>query len=171
LNLPLETITSAISAKPANFNMIHFRDAAHDKKAAAHFWVTISVGDNQHMLLSIITSQMSKLEKRYIAEGEEKALDSLVPLSNSDFKELAKPCVINCNETTLLSTKQLIDRIDTAYCSAKSKNCVDFIHYDKDFNFELKIRIIQAINDSPNIRPEVKENIAKIQKILYDNDS
>lgn len=167
MNLSLETIASALSGKAADFNMIHFRDISHDKGAPAHFWVTISTGDNQYMLLSIVTSQMSRLEKRYTAEGEEKALDSLVPLSISDFNGIAKPCVINCNETTLLSAKQLIDRIDKAYCSAKSKSCIEFIHCDRDFNSELKNRIVRAISDSPSVRPEVRENIIKIQKILH----
>jgi hypothetical protein len=170
MNLPIEKVVSILCAKPADFTLVHFRDTTHEKNAPAHFWVSISMGSDQHILLSIVTTQMSKLEQRYVAEEEEKALDSLVPLSGSDFKEIKKPCVINCNETMLLSTQKLLERIDTTFCSPISKNCFDFIHYDKDFDSELKNRIIHAIYNSPYILPEVKNCIDELQ-LLQGNDS
>jgi hypothetical protein len=164
MSQPIDDIVSALCAKPADFNLIHFKDTTHEKKAPPHFWVSISMGDDQHILLSIVTTQMSKLEQKYTIEDEEKALDSLVPLSGSDLKQIKKPCVINCNETTLLSTQKLIERIDTTFCSPKSKNCFDFVHRDNDFNPELKDKIIQAIYNSPYILPEVKNCIDRLRR-------
>jgi hypothetical protein len=79
MHIPLGVVVSTLYTKPGDFNLIHFKDAAHDMDAPAHFWVTISAGRNWHVLLSMVTTQMSKLEKIYRRDDDngEKALDSL----------------------------------------------------------------------------------------------
>jgi hypothetical protein len=162
VNLPIEASVATLCAKKCNFNLIRFKDKTHDKSAPPHFWVSISVNNDQRILLSIVTTQMSKLEQRYMADDEEKALESLVPLSGSDMKAITKPCVINCNETVLLSLQQLLERIDPTYCNPKSKTPFEFTHYDEDFNSELKAKIIHAIYSSPYVIPEVIACIAEL---------
>jgi hypothetical protein len=163
VTLPIETFVSALFAKPFGFNLVHFKDITHDKDAPPHLWVLISISDNQHILLSIVTTQMSKLERKYMADDEEKALESLVPLSDSDLSKISKRCVINCNATVLLSVQQLLEKIDKTYCNPRSKNYFDFVHYDEDFDSELKSRIIDAICDSPYVLPEVKDCIDRLR--------
>lgn len=165
---PSEKILSALCDTIAEFNLIHFRDAAHGESAPAHYWVSVSMGDGQCMLLSMVTSQIQNLDRRYASVRPDKAealLNSLVPLSKSDLSAINKDSVVNCNDAVFLSKRELIKKIDAAYVS-RSQSCFDIIHRDMDFGFDLKNRIIQAISDSPDIKPEVKENIAKIRKIL-----
>jgi len=162
MNLPLETIVSGLCAKNAGFNLVHFRDATHSKNAPAHFWVSISVDNDRHLLLSIVTTQMARLEREYIRQNIESALDCLVPLSNSDLNAITTNCVIDCNATMLLTTLELVAKIDTTYYSAASKHNFDFIHNDKDFDVELKKRIISAIRNSPKVTLDVKECADKL---------
>jgi len=161
-----EKLLSALCETPADFNLVHFRDVAHRENAPAHYWVSISMGDGQYMLLSMVTSQMQNLDRWYTSirpDEAEALLNSLVPLSKSDLRSISKDSVINCNDTVCLSKQELIRKIDTTYVS-RTQNCFDVIHKDKDFSFDLKGRIIRAISESPDIRKEVKENIAKIKK-------
>ena len=158
----LETLISKLCAKNAGFCLVHFRDVTHGENAPGHFWVSISAGNDRHLLLSIVTTQMAKLERRYLQENIESALDCLVPLSNSDFDEIKKPCIINCNTTMFLTTQELVERVDTTYHSAASKRNFDFIHNDEDFDHELKVRILSAIRNSPVIMPEVKKCMDKL---------
>jgi hypothetical protein len=163
MNQPLETAVSKLCAENAGFNLVHFRDATHGKNAPAHFWVSISAGNDRHMLLSIVTTQMAKLEKKY-RNDKEGALDCIVPLSNSDLTAIETNCVINCNAAMLLTTRELVAKIDTAYYSAASKHNFDFIHNDKDFDVELKNRIISAIRNSPKVTLDVKECADKLYR-------
>lgn len=168
MNKPSEKILSALCNTPADFNLVHFRDSVHGGNAPAHYWVTVSAGDGKCMLLSMVTSQIQNLDRWYASVRPEEAealLNSLVPLSKSDLGAINKDCVVNCNDTVLLSKQELIKRIDTAYVS-RSRSCFDIIHKDEDFAFDLKDRIIKAIIGSPDIRPEVKESIVMVQKIL-----
>ena len=167
--MSLENAVSELRAKPAEFNLIHFRDVTHGQGAPPHYWVAISIGNNQHILLSIVTSQMQKLAHRYLNYDEkeqELALNSLVPLSNSDFRGIARQCVINCNDTVCLSALQLIKKIDTTFCSKISERSFDLIHSDKDFSYELKEKIIQAIHNSPVAKLEVKKYVDEIRDII-----
>ncbi len=155
MDIPLETLIKPLFNGTSGFNIIHFRSLDHSVDSGGHFWVTISTGDGISILISIITKQMQKLEKRYRGCFNERAMNSLVPVSNDDFSSISIGCVINCNETRLVNLAELCRMIDRNYSSSKTYNCFDIVHFDQDFERELKEKIIQAIRSSPIVKPSV----------------
>jgi len=160
----LETLVYRLSSEKAGFNLVHFRDVTHINTAKAHFWVSISLCDGEHILLSMVTTGMSRLERLYREDEDsgERALDSLVPLSNEDLSVISEGCVINCNETRCLSSQELIAIIDTEYHSPITGREFDRVHLDNEFSPELKEKIIQAIVNSPYVKPDVKEAVSNL---------
>ena len=92
----------------------------------------------------------------------EKALDSLVPLSPSDFNAIKKACVVNCNNTELISTKDLVRRVS----GSKNPDIFSCRHFNSEFTLDLKTNIIKAIDDSPIVKPVIKQELAKVKTVL-----
>lgn len=166
MHIDLNVITKTLCSETAGFNLIHFKDVQHLKEVGAHYWVTISLGDDKYMLISMVTSQMQKLERVYKFNNQEKAINCLVPVSRNEFPAIGKGCVVNCNETLLLTKEELILKIDTNYSSRITSNCLDCIHYDYEFEDDFKRKIIKAIENSPLVKGEVKKALLVIKESI-----
>jgi hypothetical protein len=159
MNVPIEALTRSLCNGKAEFNLIHFKDLKLPPNAPAHFHVTISLGDDQYLLLCIITSQMQKLERIYRFRNQQGAIDSMVPLSSDDFPTLSIGCVVNCNDTELLTRDELARRIDPSIS-------LDFISFNQSFSDVLKNSIINAIDNSPIVKPNIQKILRQLRSGL-----
>lgn len=166
MRLPPDFVIDTLCSDSPEFKIIHFKDKNFKKTDPAHFYVVISLGDEKYMLVSIITSQMENLSRYYLKIDEEEALNSLVLISDEDFSALNKRCVINCNNTQLMSKNELLDIIDQDYEGIHNSNPISCVHWDYDFTTELKIKILDAIENSPIVKESAKESATTIKENL-----
>jgi len=150
MELPTDVIIESIT----KFSVIYFKDKRHDPNAPAHNYITVPVKDDSCLLLCIITSQISKREEYYgIKVANKKALSSLVYVDSNDLPILTKRSVIDCNQAEFIRKKDLIEKIiddSTIETKLKVSNIPD----------KLKKEIIEAINNSPFVKPYIKEMIS-----------
>lgn len=164
MKVPPNVVINTLCGNTPRFNLIHFKDKTFKKTDPAHFYVTISLGDEKYLLITIITSQMENLYRYYIKNDDEDALNCLLPVSNIDFSVLTKKCVINCNNTQLLSKSELLNIIDKEYEGVCNKECISCFHFDYDFPIDLKVKILDGIEASPIVKDNTKEYVAILKQ-------
>lgn len=147
LIFPPRLITSTYAQQASGFNIYYFKNINHAPDAPAHYHVVISLKNGLSVVLCIITSQMQRLEE-YYSKTDPDAIKSLVSLDPTIFSCISKPCVINCNEAELLTTTDMALLIDPVI-GIQTKE------YDKNFDTELKVKILQAIQDSPLLNEDI----------------
>jgi hypothetical protein len=152
LDFPADFIAKQYAHPEAGFNICHFKDIRHASDAPAHFRVVISLKNGTSLVLCIITTQMVKLERMYSGTND-KALDSLVPLDNSIFQCITRPCVINCNNAELLTHQELTLRIDP-------RTGIKTRETDNKFENELKEKILIAVHQSPIVKDYIKSALS-----------
>jgi hypothetical protein len=153
MNLPLELITGNLFSD--KFYICYFRDLRHKKESPPHFHVLVPVSNATFLCLCIITTKFENLSEYYNREGEEKALECLVYIDSSDFAFLtaSRGCVINCNVAEIVDKDGLDRIIDKKYGFQIKAN-------HDDFSAELKVKILNAIDESPIVKGYVKKMIA-----------
>ncbi len=143
MELPNELIIKFIS----DFCVCRFKDTNHAPEAKPHYYVNVPVCDNSSLLLCIITSQIEK-KYGYYSRVSQKALKSLINVDNKSLPILSKDSVIDCNNAELFNKTELLKRVDPKFAfKVDERNIPHF----------LKLKIIEAIKNSPQIKPYIKK--------------
>lgn len=161
MDIPVSIAINKLASSKAEFSICRFKDNKHSVDAPPHYHIVISLDDGISLVLCIITSQMQKLGRRYINSDHPQCVDSLVPLDQTKFSCITKPCIIDCNQTEIFSIKELAKRIDN------SKIEFSFEALNNDFGNDLKVQILDAICNSNIVREIIKKRIKKTFTFLY----
>lgn len=131
---------------PSTKTLYSFKNSKYDSSAPAHYHIAISVNDNTFVLLAMITSQGEKRKDYY--KHNERALQSVVDIDSSDICILTKKSVIDCNQPLYYTREELNLLVDG-----------DIANLEAAISDEIIIKIKEAIQNSPLVKPVVKKAI------------
>ncbi|HBM15409.1 MAG TPA: hypothetical protein DD381_03555 [Lentisphaeria bacterium] len=114
----------------------------------SHFFIVISPSPlkGKTILLSVITSQVEKVEKF----RSDMPNETLVKISVDEYDELSKISIVDCNKYFVISLTDLLDKISS-----------NQIEYKKDLPQKHLELIIKGILASPMIAKEIKDIFRK----------
>lgn len=129
---------------PSNHTVFYFENIEHDENnRKPHYHIAIKTNKNDFIVLVMFTSQIDKREAHRAINP--KALSSLVYADPSDFDFLSKKSVIDCNNP-MYKTKEELNAIVDNLQSIPTNISEAF-----------KKKIIDAIQTSPIVRPNIKK--------------
>ncbi|MEN8265029.1 MAG: hypothetical protein ABFR82_16405 [Nitrospirota bacterium] len=131
----------------SGFSVCYFKNEEHQPDAPSHYHITVPTNDDSSLLLTVITSQIEARQKFY-ERTRKKALSSLVTVNKKELKFLKKKSVIECNQPQLVRKIDFNKIVDPDH---------EFKVIARDIPDELKEAIVQAIKDSPIVKPYIKK--------------
>lgn len=132
--------------KNDKFVICHFQDFDHPTGIPFHYRIFIPITDESYVLLGLITSKVQQREKFY--QNNQTLLRGLIKINQKELKFLKKESVIDCNKVELASKAKLIERI--------SLDDFKIICCGDEIPIYLQKQIIQAIQNSPMVKPNIK---------------
>ncbi|HDH00996.1 MAG TPA: hypothetical protein ENG80_04210 [Nitrospirae bacterium] len=145
MDFPPEYVAKTLSG----FSVCYFKNEEHLPDAPPHYHITIPINDDSSLLLTVITSQIENRLK-YYERTKKKALSSLVTVSKKDLKFLKKTSIVECNQPQLVRKIDFNKIVDPDH---------EFKVVARDIPDELKEEIIQAIKESPIVKPFIKKMV------------
>lgn len=141
-SIPLQV---AISLRQGTVYYFQHRDLS---SPLSHFFIVISPSPlkGKTILLSVITSQVEKVEKF----RSDMPNETLVKISVDEYDELSKISIVDCNKYFVISLTDLLDKISS-----------NQIEYKKDLPQKHLELIIKGILASPMIAKEIKDIFRK----------
>lgn len=131
----------------------HFKDKQHRPEGPPHFYVIIPVNSATDLVLTMITSQVASTTAYYSNKPD--AYASLVAVGKNDLPFLSvNPSLINCNNVELVPKAELSKKFDPAHGFEMKLPSVPE---------ELKKRIIEAIHNSPIVKPIIKKLLKDLE--------
>ena len=114
----------------------------------SHFFIVINASpcNSKTIILNVITS---KVEERKQSRSN-LPQETLVELSPSEYCELTKNSIVDCNSYKKININELVTKM-------KSRQ----IEHKKDLPREIVDRIVAGIHASPMIEPEIKRLVYK----------
>ncbi len=143
MDFPPEYIAETLKG----FCVCYFRNSTHDPEAPPHYHITIPISDDASLLLCVITTQIEN-KAWYYKKTNEDALSSLVSVNKRNFSFLKKESLIDCNHPLLVHKNKFGKLVDPDH---------KFKIVTRDISDEIKDRIINAIKDSPIVKPFIKK--------------
>ena len=149
IQFPLSTKIDTLKA--SGFSLIRFKHVKHVSSHDPHYFIVVPNSQaSTHIVISVITSRIEKLNSYYMRTNKPQAVDSLVWINNQDFSFLnTDGCVINCNDTDLYTYKEFEGKID-------NPEEFEIKARDEAFSPDLKQKIIAAIKNSPIVLPRIR---------------
>ncbi|MBF0541333.1 MAG: hypothetical protein HQK91_07775 [Nitrospirae bacterium] len=126
-----------------------FKDTTHDKSAHPHYYVYVPCSIKDKFILCIFTSRIIEKNK-YYSKTNEKALQSLIYIDNTDIDFLDRKTIIECNQAEIFTQKSLLYRIEKAQ---------GFEILSRTITDELKDKIIDGIKNSPMVKGYIKKSV------------
>ncbi len=142
MDLPRHVAIEGI--KPSKSTVYHFKNSTYEESAPAHIHIAIPVNDSTYVLLTMITSQVTKRKEFYAHNA--KALESVIEITSNELDFIKKASVIDCNKP-LYQTKEELDSIISG----------DITFIDASLSDDLIERIRAGIINSPLVKPVVKK--------------
>lgn len=148
MDVPLSLIAKSLSG----FCVCNFKDVNHDPKAPAHYYVSVPINDDLNLLLCVITSQINN-RVRYYHRTNDKAISSLVRVDKNELPFLDKVSVIECNQPVLIRKNEIYKIVDPKH---------NFKIVCRDIPQDIKKQVIDAIANSPLVKPFIKKMLVQI---------
>ena len=145
--IPFNSFLKSINER--EFGVIYFRDTEHHPGSPPHNYIIVPTEPPYCITVCLITSQIAKRKEYHKGRP---TLTSLVELDVAPFSFITKPSIIDCNYAEMINKASLETRID------KSRTYEMRIR-DKDFPDKHKSPILQAINNSPIVKPFIKRSL------------
>jgi len=130
------------------YSVCYFKDKNYKEEVPAHYYITIPTKTKNYLILCMISSKWEK-KLNYYEKVNKKCLSSLIFVEKSELNFLTKRSVIDCNAVEHFSKDSLKNRIDSGSYKFVTESISD----------GLKIKIINAINSSPQVKPFIKEDL------------
>jgi hypothetical protein len=121
--------------------VLYFKHRDHDKNAPPHNFVTIP-GNNNHLIIVTITSQIDKILSWYTGRN----LESLIILEPHTLNYLPLKSLINCNSPEMYTREDFVKRIIDPIGPWIIRDAID-----KD----LEMRINTTIKNSLLAKPKI----------------
>ena len=145
MDIPPEYIAKTLTG----FCVCYFKNTTHDPDAPPHHHITVPISDDSSLLLCIITSQVEN-KAWYYHKTNQAAGSSLVIVNRDELSFLKKMSVIDCNQPKLIHKSHFGKIVDPDH---------KFTIVTRNIPKEVKEKIVQAIKDSPIVKPFIKKLI------------
>ena len=144
----------------AGFNICKFKDKTLPPRVVPHYHVIISLGNNQAIVICIITSELENRKNYYeriaAKTGNATLLDSLIALDKTKLKCFTLNSIVDCHQAECLTLDELHSRIDYTH---PIRFQLEPDGANRFFDEEQKESIVKGILNSSIVRDIVKQEI------------